>query len=156
MKVSVSLDDKEIKEMIKRFPRKIEKASKTAILRTAIFAELAIKRRTLSGKSSEGGSFTPYAKSTNRSRRKRGRNTGRVDLFDSGEMFGAIKSRAKNPFIGQVYFTSVAEGQKAMWHHHGRGKLPVRKWFDIAKSEEPLVINIFRNEFIKQMAFAKA
>jgi hypothetical protein len=156
MKVSVSLDDKEIKEMIKRFPRKIEKASKTAILQTAFFVNQKIVNRTKSGRSSAGGSFVPYAKRTIKSRTEKTRQTGIVDLIDTGNMMAAIKVRSKNPFVSQVYIPDIEEARKAMWHHKGRGNLPKREWFDIATNEEPLVIKTFRNSFIKQLNIAKA
>jgi len=153
MKVHVTLDDKEVQAMIKAFPKRIKKASRKALSKASAFVEFTVKRRTASGRGLNG-SFTPYAASTKRSRGKRGRQTGVVDLFDSGRMLGAMTSKALSPSLGVVFFLDADARRRAMWHHTGAGHLPVRKWFDVNNREEKEVGSVFRNNFIKQMARA--
>jgi len=153
MKVNVTLDDKKVQAMLKAFPKRIEKSSRKALAKASAFVEFVVKKRTARGQGFDGA-FPGYAASTKRSRGKRGRSTGRVDLFDKGRMIGAMRSKAANPFLGIVFFNNASESRKAMWHHTGAGHLPVRKWFDVNSREEVLVGNQFRNEFIKQMARA--
>jgi hypothetical protein len=148
MKVNVTLDDKKVQAMLKKYPKRIKRASKTAIAYASVFVLKTIKDRTAAGRG-VAGSFAPYA-----STRGSGRQSGRVDLFDKGLMIGAMRSKAASPFLGIVFFNSASESRKAMWHHTGAGHLPVRKWFDVNSREEVLVGNQFRNEFIKQMARA--
>ena len=153
MKVNVTLDDKEVQAMLKAFPKRIKKASKKALSYTSNFVVKTIKKRTEDG-IGVSGSFTPYARSTKRSRGKAGRQTGVVDLFDSGQMLGAMTSKAVSPSLGVVFFLDADARRRAMWHHTGAGHLPVRKWFDVNNREEKQVGSQFRNNFIKQMARA--
>ena len=153
MKVNVTLDDKEVQAMLKAFPKRIKKASRKALSKASAFVEFTVKRRTASGRGLNG-SFTPYAASTRRSRGKRGRKTGSVDLMDTGQMLGSMTWKVKNPSLGLVFFSNTLAARKAMWHHTGAGHLPVRKWFDVNNREEFQVGSQFRNEFIKRMARA--
>jgi len=153
MKVNVTLDDKEVQAMLKAFPKRIKKASRKALSKASAFVSFKVKKRTKDG-IGLNGKFEGYAASTLRSRGARGRNTGTVDLMDSGQMLGSMIWKAKSPFLGIVYFSNTLAARKAMWHHTGAGHLPVRKWFDVNNKEEILVGSRFRNEFIKQMARA--
>ena len=153
MKVNVTLDDKEIQAMLKAFPKRIKKASRKALFESASYVNRQIKRRTNRGEGVDGA-FEGYAMSTRRSRTKRGRKTGRVNLFDSGQMMSSMMFEVKNPSLGLVRFSNTPASRKAMWHHTGAGHLPVRKWFDVNNREEKQVGSVFRNEFIKQMARA--
>lgn len=153
MKVNVTLDDKEVQAMLKAFPKRIKKASRKGLFEAAKYVSWQIKRRTKRGVGVDGA-FEGYAMSTRRSRTNRGRKTGRVNLFDSGQMMSSMKFEAKNPSFGLVRFSNTLASRKAMWHHTGAGHLPVRKWFDVNNREEKQVGSVFRNEFIKQMARA--
>jgi len=153
MKVNVAINDKEVQAMLKAFPKRIKKASRKALGRASAFVEFTIKHRTISGRGLNGA-FTGYADSTKRSRGKRGRKTGRVDLMDTGQMLGSMVFKVKTPSLGLVFFSNTLAARKAMWHHTGAGHLPVRKWFDVNNREEIQVGSVFRNEFIKRMARA--
>jgi hypothetical protein len=153
MKVNVTLNDKKVQAMLKAFPKRIEKSSRKALAKASAFVEFVVKKRTARGQG-VGGAFPGYAASTKRSRGKRGRSLGRVDLMDTGQMLSSMLWKVKSPSLGLVFFSNTLAARKAMWHHTGAGHLPVRKWFDVNSREEVLVGNQFRNEFIKQMARA--
>lgn len=131
MKVHATFDDSEIQKLIKEFPKRIKKGSNEAIEKVAAEAATIIRDRTSRGQGVRG-KFKGYAKST---RRKGTHQKGRVDLYDKGDMIGAMRSKAKNPFLGIVGFVSIREARKAIWHNKGAGHLPVRLWFDLNNRE---------------------
>lgn len=131
MRVNATFDDSEIQKLIKKFPKHIERGSNKAIETVAAKAATIIRDRTSKGQGVRE-KFTGYARST----RKQGTHQrGRVDLYDKGDMIGAMRSKAKNPFLGIVGFTSIREARKAIWHNKGAGNLPVRLWFDLNNKE---------------------
>lgn len=151
MSVNISLDDKAVKALMNAYPKRIKESSTIAINKTASFVEFTIKKRTARGVGINGG-FTPYAKSTRKSRSNRGRQVGVVDLFDSGKMMGSMITQPKNPFLALVTFAGTFQKRKAMWHHKGLGNLPDRPFFDISSAEKPLVASVFIKEFKRRMA----
>jgi len=95
-------------------------------------AERAVHERTLQGKDMNNRKFKPYAKSTEKSRKKQGRSTGNVTLTDKGFMLSNITSKREGS-KAVVFFSKTAENNKAHGHHVGTKHLPPRKFFGIGK-----------------------
>jgi len=84
--------------------------------------------RTARGRSVRGHFFRAYAESTAEDRARRGRNTTRPDLTDTGKMMASATYREDGGDV-LLYFASRTEGRKAQWHHEGTSRMPRREWF---------------------------
>ena len=71
-----------------------------------------ITKRTQKGRLPDGGKMRSYAESTKRDRKNRGRQTGFVDLTDTGKMFRSLDYRkkgfSKNDIIKKFYIKNDA------------------------------------------------
>ena len=140
---------------VKRFFKKLEKDMpdiiRESLAKASAFGSLRIEERTLQGKDADGNRFRPYSKRTIESRKKRGRKTSFVDLFDSGRMLGSLtfKSSASK---GQIFFRRQEEGEKAFFHDSGIGKLPRRPFFAIGNKEEDKIKKIFFDNISRRTA----
>ena len=72
-----------------------------------------ITKRTQSGKLPDGGQMRAYAPATVKSRKKRGRQTGFVDLTDSKQMFRSLTYDIKG-LKSSLFF----RGQDQIKKHH--------------------------------------
>ena len=100
-------------------------------------AVLMITKRTQSGKLPDGGTFIPYAKKTIEARRKKGRQTGHVDLTDTGKMFRSLDFRQRG-FKNTLLFTNK-EREKIAFRHDvlGVGKRKTKRpFFAVGDKEE--------------------
>ena len=143
MNVRWAIDDKEVKAMLKKYPDKIDKASKFGLARASAWVESKIKARTAAGRGVSGG-FKPYSPGYLEARAKRGRGST-VDLMFTGQMMGAMQSKAKSAKLGIIYFTGGGAAQKAMWNHR------TRPFFDINMKEEGQAAKIFSDAFMKNL-----
>ena len=94
----------------------------------------------------------PYAKSTKKSRSKRGRQTGFVDLTDSGKMFRSLDYRKKG-FKNTLLFTNMERAKIASFHDSfGVGKRKVKRpFFSIGNDEEDKLKDEFAKFFYSQV-----
>ena len=115
-----------------------------------------IKDRTLEGKDKNrrpfaGYSTTPgYFKLKGKSRffsdgysgfkRARGGKfaTGKVNLFDGGDMFKSMQHQVRTSDTAEIIFTRSPQALKASGHHHGSTKtgLPKRQFFSLGREGE--------------------
>jgi hypothetical protein len=92
-------------------------------------AVLMITKRTQGGKLPDGGNMRSYASSTVKSRKKRGRQTGFVDLTDTGKMFRSLDFKTGG--LKSTLFFANKEREKIASYHDtfGVGKRKDKKTF---------------------------
>ena len=115
-------------------------------------AILMITKRTQAGKLPDGGNMRSYAPSTVRSRKKRGRQTGFVDLTDTGKMFRSLDFKTGG--LKSTLFFANKEREKIASYHDsfGVGKRNTKRpFFAIGNKEEDKIIKEFKNFYFKEM-----
>ena len=93
-----------------------------------------------------------YAKGTVRSRKKRGRQTGFVDLTDTGKMFRSLDFRTGG--MKSTLFFANKEREKIASYHDtfGVGKRKIKRpFFAIGNNEEIKIKNEFSKFYFKEM-----
>ena len=98
------------------------------------------KARTARGEDIHGAAFTPYSEMWAANRKARGRQTGHVDLNDSGRMYVALQADAE---VGSVHmFFGSDQAAKAHGHQMGVtnkapgwGPTPSREFFGFGKGD---------------------
>ncbi len=93
-----------------------------------------VEDRTASGKDYRGHKFEPYSKAYAKRKKKT-----KVDLDDSGEMLGTLKTKVISPKHGVVEI----RGRRAIIaniHTTGTGKQPEREFMNITKSGEAKIV----------------
>lgn len=126
----------ELEEKIEAFGKKLD-------LSGQIFGEIAtdqlarIKMKTLKGKDYTGDPFIKYSENWAAFRSKKGRAIDKVDLFFSGQMFGAMDYEIIGDEV-RLFFSDLMQAAKAHGLHHGYAphKLPARPFFEISADDE--------------------
>ena len=115
-------------------------------------AVFMITKRTQKGRLPDGGKMLPYAKSTIKSRKKRGRQTGVVDLTDTGKMFRSLDFRTRG-LKSTLFFSNMERAKIASYHDtFGAGKRKVKRpFFAIGKKEEIKIKDKFAQFYFKEM-----
>ena len=152
MQVSVNVNDIEVKNLLKNISRKQKAVITKSLNRVSNMAVLMITKRTQGGKLPDGGNMRSYAPSTVRSRKKRGRQTGFVDLTDTGKMFRSLDFKTGG--LKSTLFFANKEREKIASYHDtfGVGKRKVKRpFFAIGKKEEDKIIKEFQNFYFKEM-----
>ena len=152
MEVKVNINNIEVVKELKRITRKQKQVIDTALKRVSNMAILMITKRTQSGKLPDGGKMRPYAKSTVRSRKKRGRQTGFVDLTDTGKMFRSLDFRTGG-FKSTLFFANMERAKIASYHDtFGVGKRKItRPFFAIGNKEEIKIQKDFSQFYFKAL-----
>ena len=125
MEITAKVNAIEVTNEIKRVARKQKGIIDKALKRVSNMAILMITKRTQAGKLPDGGKMRSYARSTVRSRKKRGRQTGFVDLTDTGKMFRSLDFRTGG-FKSTLFFSNMERAKIASYHDTlgvGRKKL---------------------------------
>jgi hypothetical protein len=150
--IKINVNDIEVKKLLKRIGRKQAKAIQKSLNRVSNMAIFMITTRTQKGRLPDGGKMLPYAKSTKKNRKKRGRQTGFVDLTDTGKMFRSLDYR-KRGFRNTLMFANKEREKIASFHDtFGVGKRKVKRpFFAIGIKEEPKIIKEFSNFYFKQL-----
>ena len=137
---------KELQKVSNRIPKLIKKALASA----AAFEIGAIKKRTQSkGVDFRGNPFQPYSP---KYKRRLVKQSGVVDLTDTGQMFSSLTSRI-SASKGELFFRQGSANKKAFFHDEaGVGKKKVkREFFSIAKDEETKIEKIFFSMIKKEL-----
>ena len=150
--VKVKFNTIQVNKFIKRITRKQRKSITTALNNVSNMAVLMITKRTQSGKLPDGGRMIAYAKSTKKDRDKRGRQTGFVDLTDTGKMFRSLDFR-QSGFKNTLFFSNVERAKIASFHDSfGVGKRKVKRpFFSIGNDEEDKLKDEFAKFFYSQV-----
>ncbi len=152
MQVSVNVNDIEVKNLLKNISRKQKGVITKSLNRVSNMAVLMITKRTQGGKLPDGGNMRSYASSTVKSRKKRGRQTGFVDLTDTGKMFRSLDFKTGG--LKSTLFFANKEREKIASYHDtfGVGKRKVKRpFFAIGNKEEDKIIKEFNNFYFKEM-----
>ena len=150
--VKVKFNTIEVSNFIKRITKKQRKSITTALNNVSNMAVFMITKRTQSGKLPDNQRMEPYAKSTKRDRKNRGRQTGFVDLTDSGKMFRSLDFRQIG-YKNTLFFANKEREKIASFHDtFGVGKKKVRRpFFAIGKKEEDKIKEEFSKVYFRQL-----
>ena len=150
--VKVDINDIEVRKFLKKLSAKQKSVIDKGLKRVSNMAILMITKRTQAGKLPDGGKMRGYAKGTIRSRKKRGRQTGFVDLTDTGKMFRSLDFRT-GAFKSTLLFTNMERAKIASYHDSlGVGKRRItRPFFSIGDNEEIKIKNEFSRFYFKEM-----
>ena len=152
MQIKTDINTLEVKNFIKKLTRKQKSVIDKGLKRVSNMAILMLTKRTQAGKLPDGGNMRSYAKSTVRSRKKRGRQTGFVDLTDTGKMFRSLDFRTGG--LKSTLFFANKEREKIASYHDSLGvgrKKITRPFFAIGKKEEDKIQAEFSKFYFKQM-----
>ena len=152
MEVGVSINNIEVKNLLKTISRKQKAVITKSLNRVSNMAVLMITKRTQGGRLPDGGNMRSYASSTVRSRKKRGRQTGFVDLTDTGKMFRSLDFKTGG--LKSTLFFANKEREKIASYHDtfGVGKRKIKRpFFAIGNKEEDKIIKEFQNFYFKEM-----
>ncbi len=152
MEVSAKINSIEVTNFLKNITRKQKSVIDKGLKRVSNMAVLMITKRTQSGKLPDGGNMRPYASTTVRGRKKRGRQTGFVDLTDTGKMFRSLDFRTRG-FKSTLFFSNKEREKIASYHDTfgvGRRKI-TRPFFAIGDKEEDKLRAEFSKFYFKEM-----
>lgn len=152
IEAKIDVNTIEVTNLLKKITSKQKSVINKGIKRVSNMAVLMITKRTQSGKLPDGGSMRPYASSTVRGRKKRGRQTGFVDLTDTGKMFRSLDFRAGN-LKSTLFFSNKERAKIASYHDtFGVGKRKItRPFFAIGDNEEDKLKAEFAKFYFKEM-----
>jgi len=150
--VKVNVNSIEIANFLKKLSSKQKTVISKGLKRVSNMAILMITKRTQAGKLPDGGKMRGYAKGTVRSRKKRGRQTGFVDLTDTGKMFRSLDFRTGG-LKSTLLFTNMERAKIASFHDSlGVGKRKItRPFFSIGNKEEDKIKDDFSKFYFKEM-----
>ena len=152
MEVTANINTIEVTKFLKNITAKQKAVIDKGLKRVANMAVLMITKRTQQGKLPDGGNMRSYAPSTVRSRKKRGRQTGFVDLTDTGKMFRSLDFKT-GAFKSTLFFSNMERAKIAHYHDtFGVGKSKVtRPFFAIGNREEDKIKADFSRFYFKEM-----
>tara|TARA_R100001086_G_scaffold223526_1_gene141258 strand:- start:34 stop:498 length:465 start_codon:yes stop_codon:yes gene_type:complete len=152
MEVKVEANTINVKKFLQKLSKKQKRAIQKSLNRVSNMAIFMITKRTQSGNLPDGGKMIPYAKSTVKSRKKRGRQTGFVDLTDTGKMFRSLDYKKKG-LRNTLFFSNTERNKIASYHDiFGAGKSKVvRPFFSIGDKEEDKIKQEFTKTYFKEM-----
>ena len=150
--VKIDVNSVEVTKLLKNITRKQKSVISKGLKRVSNMAILMITKRTQAGKLPDGGKMRGYAKGTVRSRKKRGRQTGFVDLTDTGKMFRSLDFRTGG-LKSTLLFTNMERAKIASFHDSlGVGKRKItRPFFSIGDKEEDKLRAEFAKFYFKEM-----
>jgi|TARA_R100001460_G_C3505636_1_gene170903 hypothetical protein len=152
MQVQIKANTIEVKNFLNSIKRRQSAVIKKALNRVSNMAVLMITKRTQSGRLPDGGTFLPYTKKTRELRQKKGRQTGHVDLTDTGKMFRSLDFRQRG-FKNTLLFTNK-EREKIAFRHDvlGVGKRKTKRpFFSIGNKEEDKIKEEFSKFYFSQL-----
>ena len=138
---------------LKKISRKTPRAIKQSLARVSQFGIKQITEKTQKGQKPDGGRFEGYASSTKKSRQKRTRQTGFVDLTDTGQMFNSL-AWTNRGYKNILFFRRNAENKKAAYHDYfgirkkGGGKV-YRPFFSIGRKDEIQIQKRFAQHYFR-------
>jgi len=152
MEVKVKVNSINVVNELKRITRKQQPVIEKALNKVSNMAVFMITKRTQSGKLPDGGQMRAYAKGTVRSRKKAGRQTGFVDLTDTGKMFRSLDFKTGG-LKSTLFFSNTERNKIASYHDtFGVGKRKVvRPFFSIGNKEEDKIRQEFASTYFKAL-----
>ena len=152
MEAKAEINTIEITNLLKRISKKQKAVITKSLNRVSNMAVMMITKRTQAGKLPDGGKMRSYAKSSVRSRKKRGRQTGFVDLTDKGKKSQTLEIKKKE-IKSTLFFSNKKKKKIASYHDtFGVGKSKItRPFFSIGDKEEIKLKDEFAKFYFKEM-----
>lgn len=146
--VTIKTNTIELTKELERIQIQFPTAIKEALANVSALQIRNIRDRTQrKGVSLHGSRFKPYSAGYKRAKIK---ESGVVDLTDTGQMFSALTSKiSRNK--GTLFFRNMFANKKAFFHDKagaGKGKVQ-RRFFGINSKEEKQIINVFNKKISK-------
>ena len=150
--VRVDVNSLEVTRLLRSVQTKQKAVIRKSLSRVSNMAVQMITKRTQAGKLPDGGQMRAYASSTVRSRKKRGRQTGFVDLTDTGKMFRSLDFKTMG-MKSTLFFANMERAKIASYHDtFGVGKRKItRPFFAIGDKEEDKLKAEFASFYFKEM-----
>jgi len=150
--LDIKINTIEVEKLLKKFTSKQKAVISKGLKRVSNMAVLMITTRTQRGKLPDGGNMRPYAKGTVSSRRDKGRQTGFVDLTDTGKMFRSLDFRSLG-LKSTLFFSNKERAKIASFHDtFGVGRRRIKRpFFSIGDKEEQKIKQDFSNFYFKEM-----
>ena len=144
--IKITANTVDIVKYLERTKQKIPNQIQMALAKASQFGIMRITDKTQKGQLPDGGRFRPYKKSTRKSRTKRKRQVGHVDLTDTGKMFRSLDFK-QSGFKNTLFFSNIERAKIAAQHDFfGVGKRKTKRpFFSIGNDEEEKL----KNEFAK-------
>tara|TARA_Y100000114_G_scaffold130855_1_gene128826 strand:- start:10 stop:474 length:465 start_codon:yes stop_codon:yes gene_type:complete len=152
MELKVKANTLQATKFLKGIQRKQLSASQKALNRVSNMAVLMITKRTQSGKLPDNARMEPYTKATKKLRKDKGRQTGFVDLTDSGKMFRSLDFK-QTGLKNTLFFSNIERAKIAAQHDFfGVGKRKTKRpFFAIGEDEEEKLKNEFASFYFSQV-----
>ena len=150
--LKINVNSIEVTRLLKNISRKQKAVIQKSLNRVSNMAVLMITKRTQSGKLPDGDKMRGYAKGTVASRKKRGRQTGFVDLTDTGKMFRSLDFKVGG-LKSTLFFSNMERAKIASFHDtFGVGKRKIKRpFFSIGDKEEDKLKDEFAKFYFKEM-----
>ena len=135
---------KSLEQIQKKFPNAIKQTLANV---SALQIRNIRDRPQRKGVSVNGTAFKPYSAGYKRAKVK---ESGVVDLTDTGQMFSSLTTRIL-PSKGTLFFRNMFANKKAFFHDiagAGKGKV-VRPFFSINRQEENQIVKVFNSKIGK-------
>ena len=148
--VTVKTNSIQLSKEFRNIQRKFPSAIKKALANVSAFQIANIKDRTQrKGIDVNGSPFKPYSKAY---RRRLVKQSGVVDLTDTGQMFSSLTSKI-TPSKGTLFFRQAQANKKAFYHDiagAGKGRV-VRPFFSINDREADKIGQLFADKIFKDI-----
>jgi len=148
--VTVKTNSVQLSKEFRNIQRKFPNAIKKALANVSAFQIRNIKDRTQrKGIDVNGSPFRPYSKAY---RRRLVKQSGVVDLTDTGQMFSSLTSKI-TPSKGTLFFRQAQANKKAFYHDiagAGKGRV-VRPFFGINDREADKIGQLFADKIFKDI-----
>ena len=146
--VTIKTNTIQLSKSLEQIQKKFPNAIKQTLANVSALQIRNIRDRTQrKGVSLNGSPFKPYSSGYKRAKVK---ESGVVDLTDTGQMFSALTSKIR-PSKGTLFFRNMFANKKAFFHDQagaGKGKV-VRRFFGINSKEEKQIVNVFKEKISK-------
>ena len=146
--IKITANTIDVSNFIERTKQKIPSQIQMGLARASAFAIKQVTDKTQKGQLPDGGRLRPYKKSTKKSRSKRGRQVGHVDLTDTGRMFRSLTSKITKS-KGTLFFRRNEENKKAFFHDTGTRFMEARPFFAIGRRDEDKIRKLFLDHLSK-------
>jgi len=152
--VTIKTNTIQLSKTLERIQKEFPSAIKQALANVSALQIRNIRDRTQrKGVSVTGSPFKKYSLGYKRAKVK---ESGVVDLTDTGQMFSALTSKIR-PSKGTLFFRNMFANKKAFFHDvagAGKGKV-VRPFFAINRQEEKQIVQVFTDKISKVVKWAK-
>ena len=140
--IKITANTVDIVKFLERTKQKIPNQIQMGLARASQFGIMRIIDKTQQGQLPDGGRLRPYKKSTRKSRLRKGRQVGHVDLTDTGRMFRSLTTKISRS-KGTLFFRRNEENKKAFFHDTGTRFMEARPFFAIGRRDEDKIRDIF-------------